>query len=106
MSLSKLSAFLVIVLSVASCAASGHWENPNAPVGQWPGDQAACARKANAEAEREMVYNPNYQDMDMGRTDTLGANMARYKAGKSGEHTLDACMRRLGYAKVTNKRKN
>jgi len=53
-----------------------------------------------------MVYNPNYQDMDMGRTDTLGANMARYKAGKSGEHTLDACMRRLGYAKVTNKRKN
>lgn len=90
---------------MASCAAPVHWENPNVPVNQWPGDQAACARKANAEAEREIAYNPNYQDLDMGRTDTLGANMARYKAGKYSSHTLDDCMRRLGYKKAVNKGK-
>ncbi len=99
--LKALTGFVVFL--AASCGASGHWENPNVALEQWPKDQAACKRKAYAEMKKEIAHDPAYRDFGMTRGNTLQTNMARYRAIKSQESLLASCMKRRGYRKAGKK---
>ena len=95
------AAVVGLMVLLAACAASHHWENADVPRRQWSKDEAACRRWATTEADREAAREPaGYDDSRSMQGSTLRMQMAAFDYGKRRSSLLSSCMKARGYVKV------
>ena len=95
-------AFLLAVAAlVAGCTATPNWRHAEIPKERWARDEAACARWAAYEVDREYGQDLDIAsdrgDLDVRGSRSYGAQMGLFETKRRRATLTGECMRDRGY---------